>query len=204
MREDGALRHARGAAGVLQHRRRIRLRLGVGIARARRTAAGRLQHRETRKAPRRHRAPDARVDEIEQRALERGHEIAEPGHHHVPDLRLGDDRFELVGEILHDDDDGRTGIGKLLFQFARRVQRIDVDDDQAGAQHREEDDRIGNEVRQHDADALARPAFRLLDEESRKGAAGAFPLGVAHARVQAFERRASGMAHARIEQHRRK
>ena len=44
---------------------------------------------------------------------------------------------------------------KLLFQFARRVQRIDVDDDQAGAQHREEDDRIGNEVRQHDADALA-------------------------------------------------
>ena len=71
-----------------------------------------------------------RVDEIEQRALERGHEIAEPGHHHVPDLRLGDDRFELVGEILHDDDDGRTGIGELLLQFARRVQRIDVDDDQ--------------------------------------------------------------------------
>jgi len=86
----------------------------------------------------------------------------------------------------------------------RGVQRIDVDDDQPGAQHREERDRIRDEVRQHDGDAFARPAFRLLNEESCKGAADAFPLSVAHARVQAFERRAGGVAHAGIEQHGRK
>ena len=89
----------------------------------------------------------------------------------MADLRLRQHRFELVGEVFHDHDGDGAAIRKLLFQFARRVQRIDVDHDQAGAQRGEKRHRIGEQVRQHDGDAVARPALGLLDQEGGKGPA---------------------------------
>ena len=100
--------------------------------------------------------------------------------------------------------DGGAGVGELLFQFARRVERIDVDDDQPGAQRAEERHRIGEQVRQHDGDAVARPELRFLDEERRERAADAFPLGIGH---RAPRQSKAGYAACRAQaskQHRRK
>ena len=97
-----------------------------------------------------------------------------------------------------------AGIGELLFQFARRVERIDVDDDQARAQRAEKRHRIGEQVRQHDGDAVARLALRFLDQERGKSPADALPLGIAHAHAETFEGWMRGMAGAGVEQHGRK
>ncbi len=165
--------------------------------------AGALQQRVSIEAPGRHRAPHIGVGEIVDRALERRHEIAEPRHYHVADRRVLDDRLELVGEILHDDDADGAGIGKLRAQFARRVQRIDVDHDHAGAQRAQKRHRIGEQVRHHDGDAVAGLELGLLDEEGGEGAAQFVPLGIAQPRAQALERRPRGMAPAGVDQHRR-
>ena len=77
-------------------------------------------------------------------------------------LRLGDDRLQLMREILQNHDDHSTGIRELLFEFTRRVQRIEVDDCEARAQRAEEGHRIGQHVRQHQSDAVARPGTSPL------------------------------------------
>ena len=201
MSEHRAFGHARRSSGVLQQRHRRRRRLGVRVSLARRAAAGVLQHGEFFEVPGRHGVADVGVREIERPALEDGHEIAEPRHHDVADLRLGDDRCQLVGEIFHDHDDHGAGIRKLLFELARRVQRIDVDDSEPRAQRAEKRDRIGEHVRQHDGDTVAWPAIRLFEEERRKIAAVTLPFGVAHSRAQAFECRSLGVMAARFQQH---
>ena len=127
--------------------------------------------------------------------------IVKPRHHDVPDLRLGDNGFELVGKVFQNDDDCGAGIGELLFQFARRVEWIDVDGGDAGTQRAEKRDRIGQQVQQHDGDAVAWTAAGLFDEERREASAILVPLGVGDTRAQAFEGRSLGKVAAGFEQH---
>ncbi len=44
-------------------------------------------------------------------------------------------RLQRGGEVFEDDDGLGAGVLQLVFQFARRVERVDVDHHVAGAQH---------------------------------------------------------------------
>ena len=62
----------------------------------------------------------------------------------------------VAREVLEDHDRLGAGVLELVLELARRVERIDVDDDVAGAQHARERDRVLHHVRHHDRDARAR------------------------------------------------
>jgi hypothetical protein len=63
--------------------------------------------------------------------------------------------LDRVGKVFQDDNGLGARVDQLVLQLARRVQRIDVDDHVAGAQHGRHGDRILQHVRQHDGDARA-------------------------------------------------
>ena len=62
---------------------------------------------------------------------------------------------ERVREVLEDDDGLRAGVLELMLELARGVERIRVDDGQAGAQGAVQRDRVLQDVRQHERDAIA-------------------------------------------------
>ena len=202
VRQDRALGDARGAAGVLQQRGSVGLGGRIRQRPARGVRAGVLHHGEAIEPPGRHGVAQVCVGEVERPALEHRHEIAEPHHHDMVDRRLRDDALELVGEILHDHDRGGAAVVELMRELARRIERIDPDHREAGAQRAEERDRIGKHVREHDGDALAGGAPERLAQESREGGAGALPVGIAHHRAEEVEGRAVGVAAAGREQQR--
>jgi hypothetical protein len=63
--------------------------------------------------------------------------------------------LQHAGEVLDDDDRLGARILQLVLELARRVERVDVDDDQPGPQDRRDGDRILRHVRQHHGDAVA-------------------------------------------------
>ena len=71
------------------------------------------------------------------------------------DLRLRDDRLELVGEVLEDDDRLRAGVSELNEHLVRGIEGVGVDHDAAGAQRGEDRDRGLQQVRQLDGDAVS-------------------------------------------------
>src|SRR3546814_6025510 len=64
----------------------------------------------------------------------------------VLDVGLVDHLLQRRAEVLDDDDRLGAAVAQLMFEFARGVQRVGVDDDQAGAQHAEQGDRILQQV----------------------------------------------------------
>ena len=102
------------------------------------------------------------------------------------DLGPADDLLHGAREILDDDDHLRAGVGELVLELARRVQRIDVDHRAAGAQRAEQAHRILQDVGHHQRDARAlRAAVRLQIGAERGGQ-----------RVELAER--DRLAHARV------
>ena len=69
---------------------------------------------------------------------------------------------ERVREVLQDDDRLRAGVLQLMLELARGVERIGVDDREAGAQRAVQRDRVLQDVRQHDRDAVALLQVRAL------------------------------------------
>jgi hypothetical protein len=93
--------------------------------------------------------------EIDQHPLGRAEHVADPRRDHMRDGRLRQAFFKDMGEIFQDDDGGRAGIDKLVFKFARRIERIAIDDDISGAQDPEQRHGILQQVRHHQRDARA-------------------------------------------------
>ncbi|MCY1309008.1 hypothetical protein D9M70_590610 [compost metagenome] len=60
-------------------------------------------------------------------------------------------RHALQGmrEVLQDDDDGRAAVQQLALQLLGRVQGVDVDHDETGAQRAQHADQVGGHVRHH-------------------------------------------------------
>ena len=71
------------------------------------------------------------------------------------DLRARQHQFQRVGKIFQNDDGGCAAVFKLVFQFARGIERVGIDDDHACLQGAEQGDRILQQVGHHDGDALA-------------------------------------------------
>ena len=72
-------------------------------------------------------------------------------------------------EVLDDDDHLRAGVGELVLELARRVQRIDVDHRAAGAQRAEQAHRILEDVGHHQRDARALRAVVRLQVRAERG-----------------------------------
>ena len=65
------------------------------------------------------------------------------------------DFFQHVREVFEDDNRFGSGVFELVFQFARSVQGIDVDDNHAGAEDAKNGDGILQEIGHHQRDAGA-------------------------------------------------
>ena len=155
VRQHGALGNARRAAGVLQEGDVLRPerdgdeilvpplaeRLGEGHG------AGQAPFRHLLAQVAQHEVHDGRLREAEQ--------VPDTGDDDGLEADLAADVLQRVGEVLENHQCTRTGIVQLVPQLARRVQRVRVDDREAGTQRAEDRDRVLQHVRQHDRDAIA-------------------------------------------------
>ena len=118
-------------------------------------AYGCLEIDGARDVPRRHLLAHVAHDEVDDRALGKAEQVADGGDEHVFELRARQHLLQHVREVLEHHDDRRAGVRELVLELAGGVERVGVDDDEAGAQRAEHGDRILQGVRQHDGDAVA-------------------------------------------------
>jgi hypothetical protein len=99
---------------------------------------------------------------------------------------MGHDFGRRVGEVLQHHQRFGARVGQLVLQFARGVQRVDVDDGVAGAQHGRHRYRILQHVGQHDRHARPRLQAAAL-QPGRHAGGQAIEFGKGH-----------GLAHAGV------
>ena len=169
VQQHRALADAGRAAGVLQHgdvvradlRRLERLAAAFGerVVEAHRT--GQIERRHHLLLLANDVVDDQRLGEAEHVAHRREHDLLRRHRrHHL---------LQHAGEVLEDDDRLRARVLQLMLELARRVERIDVDHDQPGAQDRRDRDRILRHVGHHHRDPVAaREALALQPAGERR------------------------------------
>ena len=180
MRERGALRDARGAARVLQERRVLQ-RHRHGLEAPARAGVERLGEPDVSgQRVRRHQLLDPPHREIDDRALREAEHLAERGDHDVLHGGPRDHLLQRAAKFSRITIASAPESLQLVLELARRVQRIDVDDDVARAQHARKRDRVLHDVRHHDRDARALgEALRLQPRAER----GRVPVDLAEGEV---------------------
>ena len=96
-----------------------------------------------------------REPDVHDRAFHRAKHVAKARDYHMLHLQIRQRLLQHTGKILEHDDGFRARVGKLKFQFAWLVERVDVHDRAAGAQDGDDGDRILQHVGHHDGDARA-------------------------------------------------
>ena len=162
MGEDRGLGDAGRAPGVLQEGNvvrsaRDRLEVRPAAERQRRAETNRFGQRV-----RRHLPAHVPEHEIDQRTLRQAEQVTDAGDEHVADRGVADDGGQVMGRLLEDDDGDGAGVLELMGELAVGVQRVGVDDRQAGAQRAEHRDRVLQDVRHHQGDAVTRDKLQLL------------------------------------------
>src|SRR5262245_33174166 len=115
MREGCAFRKPRSAAGVLQEQQVI------GAQSYWRQGKSRTFCKGVRECDR------VRQSSVQRRAGERrGGTVAEANADHLLDRGLADDLSKTRGYAAEDDDDLDASVVQLVFELARRIERIDV------------------------------------------------------------------------------
>jgi hypothetical protein len=154
VKQRRTLRQSCCAAGVLQESD-VLMRQFDALERFRLALRERGAERyRVRQRPVRYDLLHAFQDEIDQQAARERQQVTDLGGDRHLDRRLVDDFLQCFDEVLDDDDRARARIPELVFEFARRVERVDVHHHQAGAQDAENGDGILQEVRHHDRDAI--------------------------------------------------
>ena len=69
--------------------------------------------------------------------------------------RIAQHLLQYRCEVFDDYDGFDAGILELVLHFAWRIERIDVDDDHAGAQDAQQRHRVLQQIRGHDGDSCA-------------------------------------------------
>ena len=136
-----------------------------------------------------HELLDVPHHEVHQRRLREAEHVAEAGHHHVLHLGIVDALLEHVPEVLEHHDRTRAGINELMAKLACGVQRVRADDDETGAQRAEERNRILQDVRHHQGDALALGEPGSRGEEPREVLCEPIELGEGDAHAHVLEGR---------------
>ena len=155
MQQRGALGDAGGAAGVLQEGDVVALDVGPVQVHAPAGGDGVVELDGLGKGEGRHHLLHLAHHHVDDGALGEAQQIAHAGQHDVLHRRLGQHLLQGLGEVLDDDDGLGAGVLELVLELARRVERIDVHHDVAGAQDAGEAHRILQHVRHHDGDAIA-------------------------------------------------
>jgi hypothetical protein len=88
-------------------------------------------------------------------ALGKAEHFADAGDDNVLDGRVREDFLQYMREVLEDHDGGRARISELMLELTSRVQRIGVDDGQAGTQRAMHGDWVLQAIRHHQRDAVA-------------------------------------------------
>ncbi len=185
MRKHRALRDAGRASGVLQERDIFKSQRN----RVQRLAAAFLQRilerDRVRNLPVRHHFLHVLDDKIRQHRLDRRKHVADLRRDHRPHAGAVEHLLQGICEVLEHDDRHGARVLQLVLQFARRVERIDVDDGQPGAQRAEQRDRILQQVRQHDRDPVAFLEAERILQVGAEVATGLVELPIAdrHAHV---------------------
>ncbi len=156
MQQRRALGDAGRAAGVLQHRHVAGA--DVGTREGHRTAGryGVVEFGVTGQREGRHHLAHGAHDEVDDQALGKAQKVAHRGDDDV--LHRGaapSPACSVAGEVLQHDHGLGAGVLQLMGELARGVERIDVDGDQAGAQHGGQRHRILQHVGHHDRHARA-------------------------------------------------
>jgi hypothetical protein len=151
--EDRAFRHTGRAARVLQECDVLRGRLDA----SERAPAARIERvveaHMTRQRILRHHLLDAPCGVIDDDALREAEQVAGRGNDHVLDRGLRDRLLQRRGEILQQHDHLGAGVLDLVLELARRIERVHVHHDAAGAQHADQRDRVLQDIGHHDGDA---------------------------------------------------
>ena len=184
MGQHGALGQAGGAAGVLQKRQVVEGGFEWFHLRCRAAGKGGAHGDGAVDAPVRHHFLHVLDDEIDDPALGHRQHVADLGGDDVFDRRGLEHLLQGGGEVFHDHDRLGAGVLQLVLQFARGVERIDVDDDHAGAQDAENGDRILQQVGHHDGHAIALGQTRQGLQEGCEVARLAVEFRVTHLRAQ--------------------
>jgi len=162
VKQHRAFGNARGAAGILQHDDVIRLeRRPVECLPAPRCNR-RIKARRARQVVSRHHLLHVAHHLIDDGSFCEAEQVAHARHNDVLDRCHGNHVLQRLGEVLQNDDCLGARIPKLVFELARRVERIDVDGDEATAQHCRNGNGILEHVRHHDGHAIAAHESKTL------------------------------------------
>ncbi len=185
MGQHRALGHAGGAAGVLKKGDVVRLDGRVGERAPRAQGQRAIEPHGVGQTKGGNGAPDVAHRRIDQRALDAAQLIASAGDDDEFERRPVGRLLDRGGEVLENDDRLRAGIGELVFELARRIERVAVDDHIARAQRAERGDRILQQVRRHQRDAgaprQAGDVFEVACESARFQVEFAIGNRLAHA-----------------------
>ena len=88
------------------------------------------------------------------------------------DRRVRDALLQRGGKVLDDDNGLGTRVLELVFQFARRVQRVDVDHHKPGAQDGRHGDRVLRHIGHHDGHTVALDQAQALQVGGKSKAQG--------------------------------
>jgi hypothetical protein len=104
--------------------------------------------------------------QVDDPALGDRHQVAHPGDDHVLDLGLGQGGGQGGAGAVADHDGFRPGVAQLEADFGRGVERVDVDRDQARAQHADQGHGKLVQVGRHDRHPRAGLELAVIDQEA--------------------------------------
>ena len=154
MRQNGALGNTRRSTGILKERDISGLDVGFGKRQAFALGDGRVEFDMIAQRPGRHQLFHAADDDVDKKALGT-EQVAHRCDDDVLERGLGCHLFDGVGEIFQDDDGLGAAVLQLMLEFPRRIERVDVDDDEASPKDRKDRHRVLQHVRHHDGHAVA-------------------------------------------------
>ena len=116
-------------------------------------------------------------DKVRQPAPNGWQAIANARNYDVPDLRARQCLLQRRREILQYHNRRRTAVLQLMLELVDRIERIDIDDDHAGSQHTEQDDRRLQQIGQHYRHTVTALELQRRRQISGKLAASLIQLG---------------------------
>jgi hypothetical protein len=135
MEQHRAFSDACRAAGVLQKSNVLGGHFCFVVVQPRTRRQHSIEALMPRQIPRGHHVLHVSHDKVDQQPL-RTQSVAHSRDHDVFDGRVLHDCLQHRRKVFQDNDDFRAGVLQLVFEFTRRVERVDIDDDGARAQHR--------------------------------------------------------------------
>ena len=152
MHQYCAFGNACGATGVLEKRDIFRAKLRFAQRQAAPLSKRIIELDRTRQVVGGHRFFDAAYDVVCDQVFGEAKQIAYCRNHNVPYLCFGDYLFERGGKIFQNHDRFCATVIQLVFQLARRVQWIHVDDHESCTQNRANRNGVLQHIRHHQRD----------------------------------------------------